>query len=112
MRNSAVLLLALLVPLCSASQTSPDILQQATAALRSGKHVVIEKPVSPTAAEVHDLAQLARKHNLKLSLFKNRPWDSHILTIRKLIHHGRLIPNKYSYSTVSYKNLTIPTTLT
>ncbi len=36
MRNSAVLVLALLVPLCSAFQASPDILQQATSAHKAG----------------------------------------------------------------------------
>jgi scyllo-inositol 2-dehydrogenase (NADP+) len=69
---------------------------QAAAALRAGKHVVIEKPVAATAAEVSDLAQLAEQHGRKLAVFHNRRWDSDFLTLRKLIDEGRLgVINSY-----------------
>jgi scyllo-inositol 2-dehydrogenase (NADP+) len=63
---------------------------QAAAALRAGKHVVVEKPVAATAAEVSDLEQLATQQQRKFSVFQNRRWDSDFLTIKKLIDDGRL----------------------
>lgn len=78
------------IDLIAIASPTPQHVPQATAALRAGKHVVIEKPVSPTAAECHDLAQLARHHQRKLAIFQNRRWDSDFLTLRKLIDDGRL----------------------
>lgn len=71
---------------------SPNSLHaaQAAAALRAGKHVVVEKPLSATAAEASDLAQLAVQQGRKLAVFHNRRWDSDFLTLRKLIDDGRL----------------------
>ena len=63
---------------------------QAAAALRGGKHVVVDKPLSATAAEASDLAQLAAQCGRKLAVFQNRRWDSDFLTLRKLIDDGRL----------------------
>lgn len=63
---------------------------QAAAALRAGKHVVVDKPVAATAAEVSDLDQLAAQHKRKLAVFHNRRWDSDFLTIKQLIDSGRL----------------------
>ena len=72
--------------------SSPSALHasQAAAALRAGKHVVVDKPVAATAAEVSDLDQLARHHKRKLAVFQNRRWDSDFLTIKKLLDQGRL----------------------
>lgn len=71
---------------------SPNALHvaQAAAALRAGKHVVVDKPVAPTAAEVSDLEQLAAQCRRKLAVFQNRRWDSDFLTLKKLIDTGRL----------------------
>jgi scyllo-inositol 2-dehydrogenase (NADP+) len=71
---------------------SPNTLHvpQSAAALRAGKHVVVEKPVSATAAEVSDLDQLATEHKRKFAVFQNRRWDSDFLTLKRLIDEGRL----------------------
>lgn len=72
--------------------SSPNTLHapQAAAALRAGKHVVVEKPVAATAAEVSDLEQLATQHKRKFTVFQNRRWDSDFLTLKKLIEQDRL----------------------
>lgn len=64
--------------------------QQATAALQAGKHVVVDKPFCPTAAEASDLARLAERCGRKLAVFQNRRWDADFLTLQKLINSGRL----------------------
>ncbi|GAA4716204.1 oxidoreductase [Phytohabitans rumicis] len=62
----------------------------ATTALRVGLPVVIDKPIAGTAAEARDLAALADKRGLLLSVFQNRRWDNDFLTVRKLIDEGAL----------------------
>ena len=71
---------------------TPNLLHaaQAEAALRAGKHVVVDKPLSVTAREATDLARLARERSLMLAVFQNRRWDSDFLTLRKLIESGGL----------------------
>jgi len=63
-------------------------------ALRAGKHVVLEKPMTITSREADDLIEEARKCDRKLSVFHNRRWDSDFLTVRKLVKEralGRLV---------------------
>ncbi|MFC9928670.1 Gfo/Idh/MocA family oxidoreductase [Streptomyces sp. NPDC127190] len=62
----------------------------ATAALKAGLPVVVDKPVAGTAAEARALAALAEERGLLLSVFQNRRWDGDFLTIRKLVSQGDL----------------------
>ncbi|MGW4568596.1 Gfo/Idh/MocA family protein [Streptomyces sp. NPDC004561] len=62
----------------------------ATAALKAGLPVVVDKPVAGTAAEARELAALAEERGLLLSVFQNRRWDNDFLTLRKLMADGAL----------------------
>ncbi|MFJ8195422.1 Gfo/Idh/MocA family oxidoreductase [Streptomyces sp. NPDC096152] len=62
----------------------------ATAALKAGLPVVVDKPIAGTAAEARDLASLAEERGLLLSVFQNRRWDNDFLTLRALIAEGEL----------------------
>jgi predicted dehydrogenase len=62
----------------------------AEAALRGGKHVVVDKPFTVTAAEARRLEDIARESGRVLSVFHNRRWDSDFLTVREAIRHGLL----------------------
>ncbi|MFD4785785.1 Gfo/Idh/MocA family oxidoreductase [Streptomyces sp. NPDC058459] len=62
----------------------------ATAAIEAGLPVVVDKPVSGTAAEARELAALADGHGVLLSVFQNRRWDNDFLTLRKLVADGAL----------------------
>jgi scyllo-inositol 2-dehydrogenase (NADP+) len=64
--------------------------EQATDALRAGKHVVVDKPLSITSAQARAASELASANRLRLAVFQNRRWDSDFLTVRKLIHEDRL----------------------
>jgi predicted dehydrogenase len=44
------------------------------AALEAGKHVVVEKPFTATAAEADALVQLASQHKRLLAVYHNRRW--------------------------------------
>jgi predicted dehydrogenase len=62
----------------------------ARAALEAGSAVVVDKPLAATAAEGRELADLAARSGLVLSVFHNRRWDNDFLTARSLIDSGRL----------------------
>jgi len=59
-------------------------------ALQSGKHVVVDKPFTLTAAEADRLIVLARTSNRILSVFQNRRWDGDFLTVREILDRGIL----------------------
>jgi predicted dehydrogenase len=76
-----------LVVLASPNKTHVPL---ATAALKAGLPVVVDKPIAGTAAEARALAALAEEHGLLLSVFQNRRWDNDFLTLRGLIAEGEL----------------------
>ena len=63
---------------------------QAKAALESGRHVLIEKPMTFTACEARELVALAAKKNLHLVI--SCPWHftRHGMAARRLIQSGAL----------------------
>jgi predicted dehydrogenase len=63
---------------------------QAEAALKAGKHVVVDKPFTVTLEEAQKLVALAKDVNRVITVFQNRRWDSDFLTLRALIAEGTL----------------------
>lgn len=59
-------------------------------ALNAGKHVLLEKPASATAAEAKQMFDLAKSKNLHLMLYQNRRYDSGFMLTRDVIESGRL----------------------
>ena len=53
----------------------------AYAALKAGKHVVVEKPFTVTLSEARMLRDVAAAENRVLTVFQNRRWDSEVLEI-------------------------------
>lgn len=62
----------------------------AKSALENGKHVLVEKPFVPTAAEANKLVAIARQHKRVLCVYQNRRWDLDFLTVQKLLRDGTL----------------------
>jgi predicted dehydrogenase len=62
----------------------------AAAALRSGKHVVIDKPFTVTLEEARALRGIAQQYGRLLSVFHNRRWDSEILATKAVLDAGLL----------------------
>jgi len=62
----------------------------ASAALRSGKGVVVDKPFTVTLAEARSLAEIAKHHHGLLSVFHNRRWDSEILATKAVCNQAFL----------------------
>lgn len=59
-------------------------------ALQAGKHVLVEKPIAATVAEVKELYDLSRQVNKHLMVYQNRRWDSDFLAVREVIESGKL----------------------
>lgn len=69
------------------SITHVDIAKKVIAA---AKHLVVEKPFTPTVAEAAMLIELADKKNVKLSVYQNRRYDSDFKTVKKILNEGLL----------------------
>lgn len=63
---------------------------QAEAALRTGHHVVVDKPLAVDARTAAALVVLAEAAGRMLTVFQNRRWDSDLLTLRRLRDAGTL----------------------
>ncbi|KAI2607807.1 NAD(P)-binding protein [Hypoxylon sp. NC1633] len=68
-------------------QTHFSFAQQA---LQAGKHVLVEKPFVPSAAEADALIELAEEKGRLICVYQNRRWDSDFLTVRALLGAGTL----------------------
>lgn len=58
--------------------------------LEAGKHAVVEKPFTITAAEGQTLMDLAVKRGRVLTVYQNRRFDSDFRTVRKVVEAGLL----------------------
>jgi predicted dehydrogenase len=87
-------------PLAAVSHRDVDLVVIATpndshaplaeAALRAGKHVVVDKPFTITLTEARALAATAGEVGRLLSVFQNRRWDSDFQGIEREIASGRI----------------------
>lgn len=71
---------------------SPNVVHYdlALKALKTGKHVVVEKPFTVTSAEALKLITTAEETNKLITVYQNRRWDSDFKTVRKVIQQGLL----------------------
>lgn len=75
---------------------TPDALhfEMAKQALKAGKHIVVEKPVTQKSKEAEELAKLANENGVLLIVYQNRRWDGDFRTVQKVLAEkklGRLI---------------------
>lgn len=73
---------------------------QAFAALKAGKHVVVDKPMAIRLSEVETLVALAKSEGRLLSVFQNRRWDGGLRTAKLVVESGEL--GKVSYAAFHY----------
>lgn len=59
-------------------------------ALEAGKHVVVDKPLTPTLEEARELEKIAKNNERELIVFHNRRFDGDFLTIKKLIEKATI----------------------
>ncbi len=63
---------------------------QVIAAMRAGKHVLCEKPVTPTSAELEEILAVAKETGKIFYPRQNRRWDMDFLIIKKIYDEGLL----------------------
>ncbi|RLD74833.1 MAG: oxidoreductase [Bacteroidetes bacterium] len=64
--------------------------------LEAGKHVIIEKPFTPTAKEADELIKLAEKAERNIFVYHNRRWDGDFMTLKKIIDE-KILGDIYEY---------------
>ena len=74
--------------------------QYAKQAMEAGKHVVVDKPMCVTSAEIAELMKLAAKRGVMLAPFHSRRFDGDFMTVRKLLQDGQLGRLVYFESTM------------
>ena len=62
----------------------------ALAALAAGKHVLCEKPVAMSSAELSDMIEAANKAGRIFTVHQNRRWDGEFLVMREVYKSGDL----------------------
>ena len=62
----------------------------ASQALRASKHVLLEKPVATSVAQLHELLALAKGMNRRLFAYQNRRWDSDFGAVARVVKSGQL----------------------
>ena len=62
----------------------------ALSAIGAGLHVVVDKPLAPSAYEAREVATAARGRGVVLAPFQNRRWDGDFKTLRRLLTEGTL----------------------
>ena len=60
------------------------------ASLEAGRHVVVDKPLTPTMREAEALVRLAAERHLLITVYQDRRWDGAFRTVRKLVQSGAL----------------------
>ena len=58
--------------------------------LEAGRHVVVDKPLTPTMKEAEELVRLAAQRKKLLSVYQDRRWDGAFITVKKLVQSGLL----------------------
>ncbi|MFD1874110.1 Gfo/Idh/MocA family oxidoreductase [Hymenobacter bucti] len=76
-----------LVVVNTPSYTHADLARQA---LLAGKHVLLEKPVATTVADLRELLALAQQQGRQLLAYQNRRWDTDFTSVRDVVKSGQL----------------------
>ena len=58
--------------------------------LEAGKHALVEKAFTATAAQAVELKEMAELKGLLLCVYQNRRWDSDFLTVKQVVDQGLL----------------------
>lgn len=59
-------------------------------AMKAGKNVVSEKPVTLCSADLREMIEASEKYGRFLTVHQNRRWDEDFLTVKKLMKEGTL----------------------
>ncbi|MGG5317640.1 oxidoreductase [Enterococcus sp. AZ072] len=76
-----------MITICTPPTTHYEL---AMKVLKSGKHVLVEKPFCATVAEAEEIFTYAKEHKLIAMPYQNRRYDSEMIAAREVIESGVL----------------------
>lgn len=59
-------------------------------AMKAGKHVVCEKPVTLSSSDLEEMIQVSKETNRFLTVHQNRRWDEDFLTVKNILQKEML----------------------
>lgn len=62
----------------------------AIAAMEAGKHVISEKPITLSSADLQEMIDTSERTGKFLCVHQNRRWDEDFLVVRKILEEGKL----------------------
>lgn len=62
----------------------------AIAAMRAGKNVISEKPVTLSSGDLQEMMDVSEETGHFLTVHQNRRWDEDYLTVKKILEEGKL----------------------
>jgi len=74
--------------LCVIATANDSHFSLAKTCLEAGRHVVVDKPFTPTMAEAEQLVRLAADSKLLITVYQDRRWDGDFQTVKKLLKSG------------------------
>jgi len=78
------------IALCVIATSNDSHFALAKACLEAGRHVVVDKPFTPTMAEAEQLVRLAADRKLLITVYQDRRWDGDFETVKNLLKSGAL----------------------
>jgi scyllo-inositol 2-dehydrogenase (NADP+) len=78
------------IQLCVVATPNDSHFEYAKTCLLANRHVVVDKPFTPTLHEAEELVRLARERSRLISVYQDRRWDGDFGTVKKIVHSGRL----------------------
>jgi scyllo-inositol 2-dehydrogenase (NADP+) len=78
------------IQLCVVATPNDSHFSYTKACLDAGRHVVVDKPFTPTMAEAEELVRLAAARGRLISVYQDRRYDGAFLTVKKLVASGAL----------------------
>ncbi len=75
------------INICTPSGLHADM---AIAAARSGKHVIVEKPMDVTLEKADEMIKTFEKNKLKLCVVFQRRYEKDMLTAKRIVNEGKL----------------------
>jgi scyllo-inositol 2-dehydrogenase (NADP+) len=78
------------INLCVVATPNDTHYSYTKACLEAGRHVVVDKPFTPTMAEAEQLVGLAADHGRLVTVYQDRRWDGEFHTVKDLVKSGAL----------------------
>jgi scyllo-inositol 2-dehydrogenase (NADP+) len=78
------------IQLCVVATPNDSHFEYARACLLADRHVVVDKPFTPTLRESEELVRLARERGRLITVYQDRRWDGDFGTVKQIVASGRL----------------------